>query len=211
MPVPQARVSSPVAAHIATRRTEGALIADLELRTTDKVAVQWKLPAAPRQQVVVRPPDPPRITSFTTTLASLTDRYVSCESRVQYSVLRGETDTFRLRLPVSTNVLAVTGQGSEWTHSEEGDFQYVDVKVNHRIRDNYTIALRYEAPFEGEQATLVIPELVTEGVVRTTGYIGIVAVGNVKIGAAPTLEGLTRADVSQLPAELRSRSSKPFL
>lgn len=210
-PAPEARVSSEVAAYIATRRTETSLIADLVLRTSDKVAVQWKLPAAAGEPTEVRPPDPPRITSFTTTLASLTDRYVSCDSRIQYSVLRGETDTFRLRLPVGTNVLSVTGQGAEWARSEEGDYQFVDVKVNHRIKDKYTLALRYEAPFEGEQATLVIPELVTEDVVRTTGYIGIAAVGNVEVGAAPELEGLTRADISELPAELRSRSSTPFL
>jgi hypothetical protein len=211
VPVPEARVSSPVAAHTTTRQTEGALIADLELRTTDTVAVQWELPAAPGQQVDIRPPVPPRITSFTTTLASLTDQYVSCESRVQYSVLRGETDAFRLRLPVRANVLEVMGQGAEWVHSEDGEYQYVDVKVNHRITDNYTLALRYEVPFEGEEATLVVPELVTEGVMRTKGYIGIAAVGNVKVAVAPTLEGVTRAPISELPAELRARSSNPFL
>lgn len=211
VPVPEARVSSEVAAHIDTRRTEDALIAELELRTSDKVAVGWTLPTVAVQPVEAEPPAPPRIASFTTTLALLTDRYVSCDSWIRYRVLRGETDTFRLRLPVGANVMTVTGQGAEWVHSEEGDYQFIDVKVNHLIQDDYVVKLRYEAPFEGEQATLAIPELATEDVVRTTGFIGIAAVGNVEVGEAPELEGLTRVDISELPAELRTRSPNPFL
>jgi len=208
LPIRDARIHAPMAASISVERSDSSLVADMVFRTTNTVGVNWTLPALAQKP---KPVEEARLTCLTSTLASVTERYITCQSRLHYSVLRGSVDTFRIRLPVSVNVLSVTGQGAEWSKTESDDTQRIEVSVNHRVTDNYALTLRYEAPFENEIATVKVPEIVVEDIVRETGYVGVAARGSVEIGTGPEIAGLTRVDISDLPAAVRAMSPSPIL
>ncbi|MBN2310348.1 MAG: hypothetical protein JXR94_15345, partial [Candidatus Hydrogenedentes bacterium] len=211
IPTADATVRSPEAAHVAVTRRDTGVTADLVFKSTDRLAVSWTLPALLRKREAAKPAEPPRVTSLTSTLASITDRYLVCESRLHYDVLRGGVDTFRLRFPATVNVLAVTGQGAGWTRTEEDGAQVIEVKVNHRIEDAYELAVRYEEPFDEEMATLRVPDMALLDVARETGFIGVAAQSNVEVSASAEVEALTRVDISELPVAVRSMSANPLL
>jgi len=208
LPTRDARIHAPLAASISVERADSSLVADMAFRTTNTVGVNWTLPALAQKP---KPVQEARLTCLTSTLASVTERYITCQSRLHYSVLRGSIDTFGVRLPLSVNVLSVTGQGAEWSKTESDDTQRIEVSVNHRVTDNYDLTLRYEAPFENEIATVKVPEIVVEDVVRETGYVGVAARGSVELGTGPEIAGLTRVDISDLPAAVRAMSPSPIL
>lgn len=208
LPFKDAYVHSAAAASVSTKKNADSLRAELVFRATDELAVNWTLPSSLRKP---KPVEEARVTCLTATLASVTERFVTCESRLQYDVLRGAVDTFRLRLPRAVNVLTVTGQGAAWSRTESDNTQLIEIKTNHMVPDRYELALRYEAPFENEIVTVKVPELVVEDVVRETGYVGVTARGNVELNESPEVDGLTRVDISDLPAAVRAMSPNPLL
>jgi hypothetical protein len=208
LPTPDAGVHVPAAASVLTEKGTDSLTAEVVFRPTSELAVNWTLPTALRKP---KPVEEARVTCLTSTLASVTERYITCESRLHYDVLRGSLDTFRLRLPSAVNVLTVTGQGAAWSRSESDGTQLIEVKTNHLVTDRYELVLRYEAPFENEIVTVKVPELLVEDIVRETGYIGVTARGNVELNASAEVEGLTRVDISDLPTAVRAMSPNPIL
>ena len=208
LPTPDAGVHVPAAASVLTERETDSLTAEIVFRPTDRLGVNWTLPSALRKP---KPVEEARVTCLTSTLASVTERYITCESRLHYDVLRGGLDTLRLRLPSEVNVLTVNGQGAAWSRSESDDGQQIEVKINHMVKDRYELAIRYEAPFENEIVSVKVPELIVEDIVCETGYIGVTARGNVEINASAEVEGLTRVDISDLPTAVRAMSPNPIL
>ena len=211
IPVRDAQVRSPMAANISVERGEDSLTADLVFRSAEQLDVSWTLPALMREEAPEKPPEPARISCLTSTLASVTDHYIACHSLLRYDVLRGKTEAFRLRAPKGVNIHTVEGQGAEWSQTEDEDGQVIEVKVNHQVEDNYELEVRYEAPFDNEMATLKVPELVAEGVLRSTGFIGVTARGAVEIEPGPEITGLVRVDASELPVSVRSMSPNVIL
>jgi len=208
LPLRDAAVHVPAAASISTDRDADSLTAEIVFRPTEQLEVNWTLPTELRKP---KPVEEARVACLTSTLASVTERYITCESRVQYDVLRGNVDTFHLRLPRAVNVLTVTGQGAAWSRIESHDTQLIEVKINHLVSDRYELALKYEVPFENEIVTVKVPELIVEDIVRETGYIGVTARGNVELKEGPELDKLTRVDISDLPTAVRAMSPNPIL
>jgi len=208
LPLRDASLHAPAAASISTDRDADSLTAEIVFRPTDELAVNWTLPTELRKP---KPVEEARVACLTSTLASVTERYITCESRLQYDVLRGNVDTFHLRLPRAVNVLTVTGQGAAWSRLESDDTQLIEVKINHVVSDRYELALKYEVPFENEIVTVKVPELVVEDIVRETGYIGVTARGNVELKEGPEIDKLTRVDISDLPTAVRAMSPNPIL
>jgi hypothetical protein len=141
----------------------------------------------------------------------VSERVLACDSVLVFDVARGNVDTFTFTLPARVNVLQVEGEGSAWSRTEAGEAQRIDVKVNHPIEDHYTLSVRYELPIEGELASLTMPELIAENVVRQTGWLGIVARDNVELSPASDTTGYTRVDLSELPGSLMSLAANPIL
>lgn len=211
VPAADASVSSPMAANLTVEKSETSLTADLAFRSTDRIEVHWILPALVREEAATEISDQTRIACLTSILSSVTDRYLACEAHLRYDVLRGSTDSFRLRLPQGVNILDVRGQGAAWAQTVEENDQVIEVKVNHQVQDYYELTLRYEMPIEDEMATVNVPKLDIEGVVRETGYIGVTARGAMEVTPGPEIEGLTRVDPSELPVAIRKLSPSPIL
>jgi hypothetical protein len=216
VPVRDAVVRSPSAANVTVRADGDAMTADLVFPSTESIAVSWTLPAKVHPKAPVAARIEPRVTCIAATLVTLTEGYISCQSQLRYDVLRGEVDTFRMRLPNTVNVLDVVGQGAAWTATpaESDDpeaTQLVEVKVNHKIPDRYEVVMTYEVPADDELATLTAPQLIVDDVVRPTGFVAVTARSNVEVKEGPEVPGLTRVDVTELPTGLRAMSPSPIL
>ncbi|NUM52881.1 MAG: hypothetical protein HUU46_04475 [Candidatus Hydrogenedentes bacterium] len=206
IPAKDAKVHAPAASVTEVTQTETGVQADLAFPKSQKLAVSWTLPA----KLPVAPPAvEPRIACTSWTLAALTESYVTSTVQLRYRILRGDTDTFSVLLPAEVNVLEVAGQGLAWSRQDEESKQRIEIKTNHRVNDSYNVTLAYERPFDGELANIPLPNV--PGVVRESGYVGVSARGNVEVNPAATIEGLTRLDTAELPAELRSMSATPLL
>ncbi|MCL4692246.1 MAG: hypothetical protein KJ060_07025, partial [Candidatus Hydrogenedentes bacterium] len=77
------------------------------------------------------------------------------------------------------------------------------------LQATFPESITYEIPYDGD--AIRIPDLETPGVVRESGYVGVIALGNVEISPGDSLQGLTRIDAGELPAEVRALSPKPVL
>jgi hypothetical protein len=188
---------------IRVTRGEEALEAALVLRTSRNVAVGWRHPVAKK---AARPVQPPRITSETSTLITVTEGYLDCASTLQYEVLRGTAETFSVVLPKEAIVIGVEGKGAAWTSTETENTQQIDVNVNHGVSGSYTLTLRYELPISDTEDSIVVPRLSPLDVARQTGYIAVTARGNVRVNIGETMERVSRVDVASLPTEMQQAS-----
>ncbi len=85
-----------MAVNISVERSDSSLVADMVFRTTNTVGVNWTLPALVQKP---KPVEEARITCLTSTLVSVTERYITCQSRLRYNVLRGSVETFGSVMP----------------------------------------------------------------------------------------------------------------
>jgi hypothetical protein len=213
LPEAEAQVLSPVPAQVVAHTDQNTLEATLVFSRTEEVAVSWRKSAPlPEEQPEAAPPEPPRVSAQVSTLATVSESHVSCESLVQFAVLRGEVNAFRIVLPQDAQVLQVLGKGLEWESAivEEKD-QVVTVKLNHMVTDTYALTATYETPIPEAIPALRVPALGVEDVVRHSGYLAVGTEGNIEIDLNPASEKLRRIDVNEVPSELRGRSVQPIL
>jgi hypothetical protein len=211
IPEAEARVASPMAASVQARKSDKGLVADLVFQTSDKIEVSWRLPAKPEPPKPEVPKVPPRVACFTSTLATVSENHVACETLIQFDILRGDLSGFLLRLPEDVQVIHIEGKGAEWTVKEEDGQQWVTVAVNHDVTGSYPIALAYESAVAEGAATVSVPTLTVADVVRNTGVIAVATRGNLEVNPLDENEGVQRVDVSDLPTELQQRSATPIL
>lgn len=209
--LPEAQISSPVAASVQSRKTKDGLEADLVFRSAESIAVQWRLPAKalpPKPKVAA---EPPRVACFSSTLATVSENHLACETLLQLNVLRGEVTRFLLRLPGDIQVMNVEGKGAEWTAKEEDGQQWITVSVNHSVTGDYPLGILYETPIPEGAANVSVPTLRVEEVLRNTGFIAIATRGNIEVEPLAENEGVQRVDVSDLPVALQVRSPTPIV
>ena len=213
IPVKDAQVAAPDALNIAIEPSEDGLTATLAFRSTENIAVQWTLPAVlkAKEEEAAKPPEPPRVASMATTLATITDSYLACSTQLRFDVLHGVAHGFTIAVPKGVNVLEVTGQGAAWSVSAKDDEQLVEVKVNHAVEADYDVLIRYEMPIDEKAPVIAVPELRVADVVRQAGFIGLAARSNVEVAPAEGVEHLTRIDISELPDTLRAMTANPLL
>jgi hypothetical protein len=208
---PDMEVRAPGAASVALERTENALTADMVFYPTQRIEASWALPGTAEGGLLPELERETRIVSTVSTLVSVSEQVVSCESLIHYDFLRGETDVFRFRVPQHVNVLAVEGAGATWSESEEDGTRLVQVKLSERVQQRYDLTVAYEMPLDNTAITLKVPECIVEGVARQTGYLGVTAKGAVELTPNPETAGLVRTDVSELPVGVRRLSPSPIL
>jgi hypothetical protein len=212
LPIADANVRAPEAAGLSVNKTKDGQSVDLVFPPADAIAVEWKLPAPPAPPVPPAPEEEPRIACTTSILATVGDRFLVCQALVQYEMLRGKANAFRLRLPASANLFDLSGQGvASSTVDGVNDQQRVDVRLNHQVDKTYVLTLRYETPIPEEAKTIEAPALVVEDVVRQTGYIGVTARGPVLVDVGKSPANLRRVDTSDLPPGVTALSVSPIL
>jgi len=213
VPEPEATISAPLAAVVSMQKDDTGLDMELAFLAGDSIKLSWTKPAP---IVVVETEMEPvpietRISAVTSTLTTVSDQFILCNSNVQYDVLRGTTNAFQFGLPNGVNVIDVAGQGIGWSTLESETGQTIEVSVNHEIEDTYSFDVQYELPIEKEFGTVRVPLVKLENVARETGFLAVAATANVELGPGPEILDLTRLDNRELPSLLRSRSTNPIL
>ncbi len=214
IPVGNAGVKAPKAASLKLWRQQDATNASLVFLPTDTIDVSWTLPAVIQAQKAkaakLKPkPEAPRVTLHSLTLASVSEHHVACESRLNFDVLRGGKKSFRLRVPKDVKVLTVEGQGATWSSESDDEGTVTDVRLNHEVKDNYQLLVRYEVPIPEQAATVAVPRIEAEDMARQTGQIGVSVRGTLRVEASPETT-LPRIDTSELAAALRALSPSPI-
>lgn len=189
--------------------------ARLVFHPTETISVNWTVPAvlAAEDQKRARELQEQecRLAANILTLAQISERYVLCYAKIEYDVLRGETDTLMLRLPKNLNILDVKGTGMVWTVNDTGNEKNIEVKVNHKIEDRYDLLVRYEQPLAPGAESAPVPTVALDKTDRLVGYVGVSTRDAMELTLSPETSGVTRIDRSELPAGLQSLSNRPIL
>lgn len=198
-----------------TSPVPAAAHARLVFHPTETISVKWSIPAILAEEEQKRAQQlreqECRLAANVSTLAQISERYVLCYAKVEYDVLRGETDTITLRLPKGLNILDIKGTGMVWTVTDTEKEQQIEIKVNHKIEDRYDLLLRYEQALEPGAQTAVVPTVALDKTDRLVGYVGVSTRDAMELSLSPETSGVTRIDRSELPAGLQSLSNRPIL
>ncbi|MFN0057503.1 MAG: hypothetical protein ACKVX7_03525 [Planctomycetota bacterium] len=128
----------------------------------------------------------------------LSERLLRIDTRIDFEVLRGESDEFRVRLPADTRLLHVQADNSRaWT--QEGDQLIVQLFTPVK---RYQLGLSFERPFEQVPERVDVPFPRIENVLRESGF----AVAVADVGLKTRVEssaGLSQLDPQEMPQDLR--------
>ena len=189
--------------------------ARMVFRPTETISVKWSIPAVLAEEEQRRAQQLQaqecRLAANIATLAQISERYVLCYAKVEYDVLRGETDSLTLRLPGDLNILDVKGAGMVWTVTDVEKEKRIEVKVNHKVGDRYELLVRYEQPREPGSESAPIPTVALDKTDRLVGYVGVSTRDAMELSLSQDTSGITRIDRSELPAGLQSLSNRPIL
>ena len=189
--------------------------ARMVFRPAETISVTWSIPAVLAEEEQRRAQQLQaqecRLAANIATLAQISERYVLCYAKVEYDVLRGETDSLALRLPGNLNILDVKGSGMIWTVTDVENEKRIEVKVNHKVGDRYELLVRYEQPREPGSESAPIPTVALDKIDRLVGYVGVSTRDAMELSLSQDTSGITRIDRSELPAGLQSLSNRPIL
>jgi hypothetical protein len=208
IPMADARVSSPAAARIYATRGSDFLNVDLAFKGTDDIQVEWVSPTLVSQQ-------PQPVEALTAgsiaTLAQVSETHIGLISTLNYTILRGEVDRFRIALPTDANVFDVNGpKGLEWQRREQDGTQIIEVMLNHKVNGELSFNMEYEVKLVPGAQSFTIPQLEVLDVLRSSGYIAVAANTNLELKPGDEMASLSRVDVVELPDTLSNLAKKPI-
>ena len=180
-------------------KTGETQVAGIVFRPSEVIKVQWAYPVPPPPE---KPVEPPRVAAHAQTWITLRDDHLETRSTLEFQMLRGESNAFRVRLPSGVKILDVSGQGLEWQPVDRGDHQELALNINHAIQESYTCILDLELALEQAQTEMAAPTPVVLDAERQTGHIAVTSVVTADVRAEAT-GGATRIDASELPETLR--------
>uniref|UniRef100_A0A7S0F9M7 Uncharacterized protein n=1 Tax=Pyrodinium bahamense TaxID=73915 RepID=A0A7S0F9M7_9DINO len=163
--------------------------------------------------------EPPQVTATHDAMHSIMDGILQSSHTLKFSADSEERALNSVRLAVhgATRVTSVSGHGvASWRATpavSEGDAESsTSVEVSFRsslISDTVIVLLNTELEL-GTAASVTIPSLVCEDVLRQTGSLAVVKVANVEVHAQEA-RGMARVGVDELPPELKCQTSRPIM
>jgi len=153
----------------------------------------------------------PRVASTTETLVEFSDTYVSQTSHVRFEVLRGAVTSFRVALPIITNLLDIEGEGIVWSTQEDDGQQIFTISSDREVFDTFELKFRYETPLPEDSTSFSVPEIAVLDTIRSTGDIAVTASGNVEINTSKDNDNIRRIDVTELRGSLRRIATSSIL
>jgi hypothetical protein len=185
---------------------DGLRIVDAALPGTGSLMVSWQR-ARSEASVEAIPPEPPRVHAELETLVSLGDGLLAQRTVARWTILRGEVDLLRLRIPETATVVSVEGKAIR-------DWRVVDgvlgIELQYAEEKSWTgiVHLEQLLPDGGARVVLPLPEPLD--VDRTKGYVGVEARGTLEVTAEPT-EDAALVDVRLLPHAILGVTNSPVL
>ena len=148
---------------------------------------------------------PTKLYSETRTLVSVAEGVLLCQETVYFNILHTAVRELKLTVPKGASVLEVAGPNvQDWRVDDKGELLVV---MRGEVIGSYVLRIAYERSTAGGAE---VPVIRAAGVEREKGYIGVVALANVEIGAGK-VTGATEIDVRQLPADITAMTNQPIL
>ncbi len=142
----------------------------------------------------------------------IAEALITYDIKLNYSIHRGGVDAFAVRLPSGFRVTQVTGANiSKWdvkavdvaTPGDGG--QTLLVTLFSAARNSYSLRVRMERFLQEADAVVPLQPVVTEGVLRRSGLVGITH-SRRRIVQLKDLKNLARVDTGRLPKEIANRA-----
>eukprot|EP00746_Dinoflagellata_sp_MGD_P120555 gnl/MRDRNA2_/MRDRNA2_56035_c0_seq1.p1 gnl/MRDRNA2_/MRDRNA2_56035_c0~~gnl/MRDRNA2_/MRDRNA2_56035_c0_seq1.p1 ORF type:complete len:706 (-),score=146.70 gnl/MRDRNA2_/MRDRNA2_56035_c0_seq1:231-2348(-) len=212
------------AAQYATEEADGCVNISMRLPATKTVEVKWRSidvleddftkvesEKAPQEEMV-------QVIAHHDALHSITDGILQSSHTIKYTLDSEQTTlkTVRILIHGSVRVTSLTGYGVlTWKASsatvEDSSIAATAIEVFFKsslIADNVMLLISTEMPLE--EADVLIPTLVCDGVVRQTGSFGVVKVANVEVHEREA-KGVTCVGVDELAVELKAQTNRPIM
>jgi len=163
------------------------------------VTVSWERALAKVEKV------PPKLHAETRTLVAVADGLLLCQEAINFNILHTPVRELTLRVPAGVSVLTVSGPSvQDWRVKDE----QITVQLRGEAIGAYGLRVQYEAPTAN--GTAAAPVLRTVGTESERGYVGVMAVASVELGAGQ-VEGATLIDPRRLPPDLVAMTNQPIL
>lgn len=132
-------------------------------------------------------------------LATLDARVLRVASVLQFSVLRGEVDTFRVALPAGLQLIAVEGDNVKEWRPEEG---VLTVSLHAPVSEGYRLRLELERILEQTPPSLALPFPSARDVQRESGTIVLEHDSGLRVRVTERTR-LSQLDPEEVPGHLR--------
>lgn len=177
------------------------------LGNAGQVTVSWMPPAGKLTE------DGALLLASQSIAAYLGERILRLSTDIDYTILRGEADSIKIRVPADTRLLAVKGDNiREWSE----DKGFLTVHFHAALKSaagakasTYRLSLNFERILQDIPETLALPFPVAQDVMRESGWVvfnhdsGL----NVRITQAT---GLSQLDKNEVPSQLRAQLGVGF-
>jgi len=150
---------------------------------------------------------PTKVYAETRTLVAVSDSALLCQETILYSILHSPVRKLTLSVPKGAAVLTVTGAGIEdWKADDAAGV--LTVAFRHDVIGPYSLRVAYEV---ADMAAPRVPVLRATGdVQREKGFVGVVALANVELGAG-AVSGASAVDPRNLPGDIAAMTNQPVL
>jgi hypothetical protein len=142
---------------------------------------------------------------------NVAEALISYEVKLSYTIRRGGVDSFIVQLPGQFRITDVSGANiAKWdmetTAGTPGPQarQVVKVKLFSPAKDKYTLKVKMERFLQEAQTEIPLVPVVTEGVLRRSGLIGITCSPR-RLVSLKDIKNLARVDTGRLPHRLQEQ------
>lgn len=164
------------------------------LGNSNQVTVEWSPPPGRSGE------DGALVSARQRIVTQLGERTLRVVTEIDYQVLRGEVDTFQVRVPANMGILEVEGENlREW---REGDNGVLTASLHAPIQDRYRLNISFERILAETPPTLEVPFPQVQGVLREHGWV-IFSNDDELIVRATNQRGLSQVDPQEVPEDLR--------
>ncbi|MEI7836023.1 MAG: hypothetical protein WCK05_06385 [Planctomycetota bacterium] len=149
---------------------------------------------------------PTKMYAETRTLVAVSDSSLLCQESVLYSILHTGVRKLQLAVPKGAAVLTVTGNNLEdWKADDAAGVLTVFFKSD--VIGPVTLRVTYEV---ADMAAPRVPVIRAMDVQREKGFVGVVALANVELGAG-AVAGASAVDPRNLPSDISAMTNQPIL
>jgi len=175
------------------------------LTPTEAVSLKW------RKKIVETAPGPAKVYADTVTLISVEDDALRVSAEIALSVLQNTIPAVLLRVPEGYAVLDVRGAGvGDWREVRRKEAVYLEVPFDFPKKGNFSVTVAAERILPGAAQAVDYAGFSVVEAVREKGFIGIELKGAAEVVLAGAKD-VDTLDISELPAGLIGRSSKPLI
>jgi hypothetical protein len=143
---------------------------------------------------------------------------ISYEVDLNYTIRRGAVESFSVKLPPEFRITDVSGANiAKWSVLANGEStgsaadlaivqtsQELNVSLFSPAKDRYSLTVKMERFLQQAQADVPLAPIVTDGVLRRTGLIGLTA-SRRRLVSVKNVVNLARVDTGRLPGHLHNQ------